>query len=426
MLTTLASKPKGWAASGPCAKGVTVFISGLKAAPELNSTIAVVVDKAPKAGRWFLKTRSRDGLISLKEENMTVIKPAVEACGGKPKDSVRASVAAGGAADTASSHVPSLRKLSANHDSYDFLQTEQEMASRNNDPTIAEHPIKLFDLQGLGVDLQQMATELGPTYDHLPWDLYLLKRDHVEYLAHCFPERRQALMIDFLPKYFAGLLHEADLAEHLESLSDEQLQEFNRIKPYRRRGISSFLLHKCEGGVNDWWRIEDLPHGAYAQSNTLVNNDYRSLTRAFPPSPPAVTQNLQFRQVLVHLAAMTDKCRSGATKTIKITCQQVGIVTDPNQIVSNAPEGIHQDGCDYIVSALVLERNGIAGGQSVVFGPDKATEYLRHTLQDGQGIFQADMGSPLWHVVEAIRPATMGQATPGIRNIIGYDIWVEE
>ena len=56
---------------------------------------------------------------------------------------------------------------------------------------------------------------------------------------------------------------------------------------------------------------------------------------------------------------MTDKFRSDATKTIKITCQQVGIVTDPNQIVSNAPEGIHQDGCDYIVSALVLERNGI-------------------------------------------------------------------
>ena len=63
----------------------------------------------------------------------------------------------------------------------------------------------------------------------------------MEYLAHCFPERRQALMVDFLPKYFAGLLHEADLAEHLERLSDEQLQEFNRIKPYRRRGISSFV-----------------------------------------------------------------------------------------------------------------------------------------------------------------------------------------
>ena len=271
-----------------------------------------------------------------------------------------------------------------------------------------------------------MASELGPTYEHLPWDLYLLKRDHVQYLAHCFPECNQTLMVEFLPKYFAGVLHEADLAEHLKRLSDEQLQEFKRIKPYRRRGISSFMLHKCEGCSNEWWRIEDLPHGAYAQSNTLVANDYRSLKRVFPPSPLAVTQNLQFRQVLVHLASMADKCRAGATKKIKITCQQVGITTDPDQIVSNSPEGIHQDGCDYIVSALVIERKEIAGGQSVVFGPDKSTEYLRHTLQDGQGIFQADEGSPLWHIVEPIQPETMGQAIPGVRNIIGYDIWVEE
>lgn len=331
--------------------------------------------------------------------------------------------------NTTSSHGdPScIHKLCANHHEYKFIKTEQELASRNNNPTIADNPIKLFDLQGLGVDLQHMASELGPTYEHLPWDLYLLKRDHVEYLAHCFPECHQALMVDFLPKYFGGVLQKADLVEHLERLSDEQLQEFNSIKPYRRRGISSFMLHKCEGCVNDWWwHIEDLPHGAYAQSNTLVNNDYRSLTRVFPPSPLAVTQNLQFRQVLVHLASMTDKCRSGATKKIKITCQQVGIVTDPNQIVSNSPEGIHQDGCDYIVSALVIERKGIAGGQSVVFGPDKSTEYLRHTLQDGQGIFQADMGSPLWHIVEPIQPESMGQAIPGVRNIIGYDIWVEE
>ena len=128
----------------------------------------------------------------------------------------------------------------------------------------------------------------------------------------------------------------------------------------------------------------------------------------------------------MHLVSMADKCRSGTTKKIKIICQQVGIVTDPDQIVSNAPEGIHQDGCDYIVSALVIERKFITGGQSVVFGPDKSTEYLRHTLQDGQGIFQANMGSPLWHVVEPIQPESMDQAVPGIRDIIGYDTWVEE
>ena len=93
----------------------------------------------------------------------------------------------------------------------------------------------------------------------------------------------------------------------------------------------------------------------------------------------------------MHLVSMADKCRSGTTKKIKITCQQVGIVTDPDQIVSNAPEGIHQDGCDYIVSASVIEIKLIIGGQSVVFGPDKSMEYLHHTLQDGQAFSR-----PIW------------------------------
>eukprot|EP00729_Bicosta_minor_P014714 gene14714-17889_t len=54
--------------------GATVLISGLKAAPELNGTIGTVVGEAPKPGRWHLKTKSsRDGLTSLKEENLTVL-----------------------------------------------------------------------------------------------------------------------------------------------------------------------------------------------------------------------------------------------------------------------------------------------------------------------------------------------------------------
>ena len=265
-----------------------------------------------------------------------------------------------------------IQRMHVDHTQYKFIETEQELASRN--PVISENPIKQFDLHGLGVDFKHMASEIGPTYENLPWDLYLLKQDHVELLVRCFPECHchDALMVDFLPKYFADMVHKADLAEYLEQLSNEQMQEYRRIKPYRRRGISSFILHKRKEGpeAEESWRIEDLPCGAYAQSNTLVKNDYRSLKRVFPPSPSIVTRNPQFRQVLVNFASMADKCRLGATKKIKITCQQVGIITDPDQIVSNAPEGIHQDGCDYIVSALVIESKLIIGGHSVV-------EYLR-------------------------------------------------
>jgi hypothetical protein len=90
--------------------------------------------------------------------------------------------------------------------------------------------------------------------------------------------------------------------------------------------------------------------------------------------------------------------------------------------VTNAPEGIHQDGSDYIVSALVIERRGVVGGESIVLGPDKRTEYLRHTLQEGQGIFQADVGSPLWHWATPVRPAAPSSGEEAVRNILGYDV----
>lgn len=102
-------------------------------------------------------------------------------------------------------------------------------------------------------------------------------------------------------------------------------------------------------------------------------------------------------------------------------CQQVGIVTDRTRSFPTLRKAFTRTAATTLFQPWCLSETALLG-HSVVFGPDKATEYLRHTLQDGQGIFQADMGSPLWHVVEAIRPATMGQATPGIRNIIGR--WV--
>jgi len=88
------------------------------------------------------------------------------------------------------------------------------------------------------------------------------------------------------------------------------------------------------------------------------------------------------------------------------------------------PEGIHQDGADYIISGLVMEREGIVGGESTVYGPDRSTPYLRTVLQPGQGLFQADAGSPLWHGVSPIRVDPDSDQPEGHRSIFGFDIHV--
>lgn len=71
-----------------------------------------------------------------------------------------------------------------------------------------------------------------------------------------------------------------------------------------------------------------------------------------------------------------------------------------------------------------IERDGVVGGESVVYGPDKRTEYLRHTLHEGQGIFQADAGSPLWHWATPVHVSDAAEARTGVRNIVGFDVHV--
>lgn len=305
---------------------------------------------------------------------------------------------------------------------YRFKKVDKEMAEETG-KTIND-PIVLFDLKGMGVSLEGLKDGIAETYETLPWDMYLVKRDQIDFIIELFPNKKEVLQTEVLPRYFADEIGVSDLKEYTDQFSDDQRAEFEKIRPYRRRGISEFMLHKSEANAYQW-QIEELPYTPYTQDSD-VENDYRQLVRKFPPSPKAVTQNKEFREILAHLAAITDISEGSRTKKIKIICQQVGIVTDLSQQVSNAPEGIHQDGCDYIVSALVVERKNIIHGESVVYGPDKKTEYLNCILQDGEGIFQADTGSPLWHVVKPILPESSNQNQPGIRNIIGYDIYVVE
>lgn len=285
-----------------------------------------------------------------------------------------------------------------------------------------EHPILKFKLQDVGIDLSKLQN-ICPTYISLPWDMYLVKRDQVNFLIEKFPLLKQFFLESFLPDYFADKVTLFDVRKFIDRLNKEDIAAFEEIQPYRRRGISSFLLEKS--GEDFEWNIEQLPYVPYRQKSDVLL-DYRNLPRSFPPSPVEVTSNDEFRKILAYLATFTDIAEKRKTKKIKIICQQVGIISKPddNREESNAPEGIHQDGCDYIVSALVVERKGIVGGESVVYAEDKKTELLRTLLLEGDAIFQADAGSPLWHDVEPIE--SDGSPVQGVRNIIGYDIYVEE
>ena len=103
-------------------------------------------------------------------------------------------------------------------------------------------------------------------------------------------------------------------------------------------------------------------------------------------------------------------------KEVDIHLHQVRQTAYSDIDAHNSPEGIHRDGCDYIVSALVMTRNNISGGESIIYDQNKMINY-KTILDDEEGIFQEDIKQ--WHYVTPIQTLEDGM---GFRDILGVDI----
>jgi len=103
-------------------------------------------------------------------------------------------------------------------------------------------------------------------------------------------------------------------------------------------------------------------------------------------------------------------------KEVDIHLHQVRQTAYSDMSSHNSPEGIHRDGCDYIVSALVINRNNIVGGESKIYNKNKMIQY-KTILENHEGIYQED--TKQWHYVTPIE--TVGQGI-GFRDILGVDI----
>jgi hypothetical protein len=132
-----------------------------------------------------------------------------------------------------------------------------------------------------------------------------------------------------------------------------------------------------------------------------------------------VSDHSQVRHLMECFAELVRE-RHPECKKLRMNVHQMFIFADILSAGDNAPEGVHQDGADYIVSALVIERAGILGGESIVYGPDKKTVYFGRTLAEGEGIFQTDKG--LWHYVTPIRENPAVPPDYGHRSILGFDM----
>lgn len=275
--------------------------------------------------------------------------------------------------------------------------------------------IRLFDLAGLGLDQDRFIRELGPTFGDLPWDTYDLKLQQTQYLTRCFPSQKRRLDV-FYEDYHLNRATLHDVADLLARLPPERRRQFDQLEPFRRRAIARFEVAR---GAEGDWSVERAPVRAFAQE--VEEADYRSLKRVFEEADEAVTAHSEFLKLVRSLARLVSGIQPDAQR-LSMAMHQVSIVADEDTLGDNSPEGVHKDGADYIVSALVVAREGISGAESVIYGPDKETEYLRVVLKPGQGIFQADANSSLWHDVTPITLSADAPSLEGRRDIFGFDI----
>jgi hypothetical protein len=282
--------------------------------------------------------------------------------------------------------------------------------------TTLEHPISVFNVADYGVN-PHFISELRSYFFDLEWDHYLLRQKKIEHLIRYVPQVLDNAQ-PILKKYYEGQLDDSCFIPFLKDLTLSNIETFHGIKSHRRRSVAFFklFLDQKENVV-----LERFTTGPFEQKEASLadsKNDWKLIRRQFQEADQrAFSEDLQ----------KLIKIMSRSIFMFYPTLKYINFVTHFTQIVaqlgdetsSNAPEGVHQDGMDYIVSALVVDYDNAQGGKSIIYGSDKKTPLFQTILRPGYGIFQPDKGTDLWHTVEPIYPKE--SQYPAYRSTLGFD-----
>jgi hypothetical protein len=164
---------------------------------------------------------------------------------------------------------------------------------------------------------------------------------------------------------------------------------------YRLRRYSEF--HYAAGAPG----VTLLPHVPYAQPKA-INHLNGGIERTFEPFEADVAASPVLESVFRWCAeAMSE---AGAGGAYKVQTFQNRILARHAEKGEPAPEGMHRDGVDFVLTLLV-ERNSVEGGTSSVY--DAASRECRAEVQlaeTGEFLFADDVR--MLHDVTAVTPAS--------------------
>jgi hypothetical protein len=161
--------------------------------------------------------------------------------------------------------------------------------------------------------------------------------------------------------------------------------------------------------------LEALPHEAYFQPED--ENPYAGgIVREFAPLLPDTARN-PFLHALVRVTFACLPIPDGKRgKTWEVRVHQIRIVASPGEPGHPAPEGIHQDGTDFLTLHLVGRRN-VVGGESTIYDLGRRPIGC-YTMREPLDSFVLEDPRVL-HGVTLVRCAD--GLTPGTRDMLGVD-----
>ena len=318
-----------------------------------------------------------------------------------------------------------------------------QQINRNLKPSSTQvrqpHDITMFSIEDLSVgsEFLEQAGEIFADTKALEWDFYLQRQTQIEYLKSHLPDSvlSQITSIMWLDFYHGRNTKDIEdkLLPHLNRISSI---EYPLIQPTRLRAISRFNLH-FEG---EGWKAQQVKVNSFEQNDALSighQQDFRiEEERDFKELKLGDLSETLIR-ILQGLASLIHTYDSEILN-LEASVHFMKVIKRPwsFQVVTNSPEGVHQDGKDFVVPALVIERENIQGGKNLIYDArgvllreDGNPNFKEHisskeiVLLPGHGLLHRDRGSPLWHKVTPIE--LQDHSIEGHRSIIGIDFQIK-
>ncbi len=298
--------------------------------------------------------------------------------------------------------------------------THKEISLQRKVPV--HSPILCARLDHLDIDTEAFIEHFTDSFKSMDWDYYDVKRKQYELLlAH-------AVEIPFekFKNYYTG--SSIDAKDFLSSLTDDEslLQECLEIKPWRRRSVCSFEMQ-----VKPHTLSRIYPQ-AFKQA--VDGADIRSLPRNFSQTDSQLIDSALFQSFVMRIGEEAQKVTPHIDiKKMRLTAHFMSVKARQLVPGNNSPEGAHEDGADFIVSALVINRDNITGAKSQVLeklADGSLVTLFERELQPGEFLFQADTGeekhygNDLWHFVTPFYVDDPTQES--WRDIIGLDVEIVE